>query len=262
MESADTFYDALAPLFNVMTDWNARLGAEGPFLAAILAEVGAKRVLDAACGNGGHALWLAGQGLAVVGADASPGMIALARQGAAAAGLDVPFVVAGLDDLQPANLYPATGFDAVLCLGNSLPHLLSQDDLVAGLRGMAGVLRPGGVLVLQNLNYDLRWQRQPRWFAAQGGELDGQEVLVWRFADYDVPAGRIAFHIALFRRSGREWAVEVHTTPQRPLFWADLEAALAAAGFDAVRAYGRMALPYEAFDAARAGDLVIVARKA
>ncbi len=261
MESADTFYDALAPLFDVMTDWGARLGAEGPFLAAILAEVGAKRVLDAACGSGGHALWLAHQGFTVIGADASPGMIALARQKAAATGLDVPFVVAGLDDLQPANLDPATGFDAVLCLGNSLPHLLSQDDLVAGLRGMAGVLRPGGVVVLQNLNYDLRWQRQPRWFAAQGGVLDGQEVLVWRFADYDAPAMRIAFHIALFRKSGVDWAVEVHTTPQRPLFRADLEAALAEAGFAAVRAYGRMALPDEAFDAGRSGDLVIAATR-
>ncbi len=66
---------------------------------------------------------------------------------------------------------------------------------------------------------------------AQGGELDGQEVLVWRFADYDAPAGRIAFHIALFRKDTPNWQVEVHTTPHRPLFQADLLAALAEAGF-------------------------------
>ncbi len=222
MDNPTDFYDALAPMFDVMTDWDARLAAEGPFLAAILADVGAERVLDAACGSGGHAIWLARQGCAASGADVSPGMIALARQKAAEAGLDVPFVVAGLDHLRPANLQPATGFDAVLCLGNSLPHLLTQADLVAALRGMADVLRPGGVLILQNLNYDLRWRAQPRWFMAQGGRLGGQEVLVWRFADYDVPAGRIAFHIALFRKEEPDWTVEVHTTPQRPLFQADL----------------------------------------
>ena len=65
---------------------------------------------------------------------------------------------------------------------------------------MRSVLRPGGLLVLQNLNYDLRWEKQPRWFAAQGGVLDGDEVLVWRFADYLPAEERIAFNITLFRR--------------------------------------------------------------
>lgn len=256
MENPTDFYDALAPMFDVMTDWDARLAAEGPFLKSVLDEAGARRVLDAACGSGGHALWLARQGYEVTGADVSPVMIKLAQQKAAADGLGVPFVVSDL-----ANLQTSTVYDAVLCLGNSLPHLLTQDDLVAALRGMAGVLRPGGALVLQNLNYDLRWQKQPRWFMAQGGVLDGQEVLVWRFADYDVPAGRIAFHIALFRKGAPNWKVEVHTTLHRPLFQVDLLAALTEAGFIEPRAYGRMALPEEVFDVSRSGDLVVVAKK-
>ncbi len=277
MTTATNFYDALAPMFDVMTDWDARLAAEGPFLAAVLQEAGAQAVLDAACGSGGHALWLAQQAYRVAGADVSPLMIDLARRKAAEARLDVPFVVADLADLPP---WPPSlpgkgefgspplrgeglgeGFDAVLCLGNSLPHLLTQADLVDALRGMADVLRPGGTLVLQNLNYDLRWQRRPRWFAAQGGVLDGQEVLVWRFADYDAPAGRIAFHIALFRKAAAGWQVEVHTTPHRPLFQADLAAALAEAGFTAARWYGRMASPLEPFAPERSPDLVVVARK-
>ena len=240
-------------------------------------EVGARRVMDAACGSGGHALWLARQGYDVSGADVSPVMIALARQKAAAAELDVPFVVSDLADLPPhPPSLPGKGekvapplagegmgerFDAVFCLGNSLPHLLTQADLVAALRGMGGVLRPGGALVLQNLNYDLRWQKQPRWFMAQGGVLDGQEVLVWRFADYDVSAMRIAFHIALFRKDAPNWRVEVHTTPHRPLLQADLMAALTEAGFSEARVYGRMVLPAEPFDVDRSGDLVVVAKK-
>ncbi len=260
MITPTNFYDALAPMFDVMTDWDARLAAEGPFLAALLQEAGAGTVLDAACGSGGHALWLARQGYRVTGADVSPVMIQLAQQKAADAGLDVPFTIAPLSNLQPptSNLQL---YDAVLCLGNSLPHLLTQADLVAGLRGMADVLRPGGLLVLQNLNYDLRWQRQPRWFGAQGGVLEGQEVLVWRFADYDAPAGRIAFHIALFRKAASGWQVEVHTTPHRPLFQADLAAALAEAGFTAARWYGRMAWPADPFIPDRSPDLVVVAQK-
>jgi len=266
------FYDALAPMFDVMTDWQARLAAEGPFLRAVLEEAAAVRVLDAACGSGGHTLALAGWGYRAAGADASPGMIALARAKAAAAGQDVPFEVADLAGLPAQFLHanrtaPERGegeeapFDAVLCLGNSLPHLLDHSALVEALRGMAGVLKPGGLFVTQNLNYDLRWKTQPRFFAAQGGELDGQNVLVWRFADYDLAAGRIAFNIALFRKNASGWEVRVHTTPQRPLFRADLHAALSEAGFAEIRDFGRMAAPFEPFDPDKSGDLVVTARK-
>jgi glycine/sarcosine N-methyltransferase len=253
------FYDALAPMFDVMTDWDARLAAEGPFLTAQLSAVSARRVLDAACGSGGHALALAGWGYDVAGADLSAGMIALAQAKAAAAGRPLPFVTASLADL-PGHF--ATGsFDAALCLGNSLPHLLTMAELTTALRGMAAVLKPGGLLVTQALNYDLRWRTRPRWFAAQGGQLAGQEVLVWRFADYDEPPGQIAFHIALFRREAGSWRVQVHTTPQRPLTLADMGTALAAAGFEDVRAYGSMQRPAPVFDPETSGDLVLVAHK-
>ncbi|MBM4457439.1 MAG: class I SAM-dependent methyltransferase [Chloroflexi bacterium] len=271
MDPATTFYDALAPLFDVMTDWDARLAAEGPFLRQLLDEAGARQVLDAACGSGGHALALTRWGYAVTAIDASPAMIALAKQKAEVQRLATTFAVADLADLAalpPSLLAREEEFDAVLCLGNSLPHLLSHAELAAALQSMAAALRPGGLFITQNLNYDLRWKKQPRFFAAQGGELAGQPVLVWRFADYQVDAERIAFHIALFRPGRAEpgagpahdWNVEVHTTPQRPLFLADLTAALTAAGFAQIQAYGRMALPREPFDPEAAPDLVVTAR--
>lgn len=271
--TATDFYDALAPMFDVMTDWTARLNGEGPFLRAMLEEAGARAVLDAACGSGGHALALAQWGYAAAGADVSPVMVDMARRKAADAGLDIPFAVtdlAGLsalaagetDDDSALGVARLAPYDAVLCLGNSLPHLLTQAGLVAALRGMAAALKPGGLLILQNLNYDLRWQKQPRWFAAQGGTLDGREVLVWRFADYDPLSGRISFHIALFSKTDAGWQVNVHTTPHRPLFQSDLTAALAEAGFVDPRFYGRMSVPPEPFDLNASGDLVVVASRA
>lgn len=271
-ESPTNFYDALAPMFDVMTNWDARLNAEGPFLRAALEEAGAHSVLDAACGSGGHALALAEWGYTVAGVDVSPVMVDMARHKAAEPGVDIPFAVADLagltnlatgrqDDDSAIGVQRLAPFDAVLCLGNSLPHLLTQSALIDALRGTAAVLKPGGLLVLQNLNYDLRWQTQPRWFAAQGGQLDGREVLVWRFADYDHSAGAIAFHIALFTKQAAGWQVNVHTTPHRPLFRDDLFAALAEAGYDSPRALARMSWPAEPFAAQSSPDLVIVANK-
>lgn len=258
-ESAADFYDALAPMFDVMTDWDARLAVEAPFLRAVLPEKGPRRVLDAACGSGGHALALARWGYETVGADISAAMVQVARGKAVASGQDVPFFVAGLADLP--RQFPGETFDAVLCLGNTLPHLLTQDALVAALAGMARVLRPGGLLVLQQLNYDLRWQRRPRFFSAQGGILEGQEVLVWRFADYDEPGGQIIFNIALFRKGTAGWDVQVHSTPQRPLRHADLRAALHSSGFRDVRSYAHLGWPAPPFEVNASGDLVVVASK-
>lgn len=258
-EGAADFYDALAPMFDVMTDWEARLASEGPFLREVLGTVSAHRVLDAACGSGGHALALARWGYETVGADVSPGMIGLARGKSVETGQDVPFFVADLAGL-PAQFY-GQPFDAVLCLGNTLPHLLTQDALVAALSGMAGVLRPGGLLITQQLNYDLRWRTRPRFFAAEGGNLQGQEVLVWRFADYADERGQIDFHVAVFRKGPSGWDVNVHTTPQRPLMYADLSAGLRSAGFDHIQAYAGMTWPAPPFDVKASADLIVVARR-
>ena len=250
---ATTFYDRLAPLFDVMTDWASRLEVEAPFLFRWLEEVNARTVLDAACGSGGHALALARRGYHVVGVDISPAMIELAR--AKAAG--VSFYVAPLGEL--AHRFPP--FDATLCLGNSLPHLLTEADLMRALTDLAASLRPGGLLVLQNLNYDRRWRLRPRWFDADSGLYQGRPVLIWRFADYlDRPEPRIDFHIATFLQGeDGEWSVEVDSTPQRPLFQADLDRLLSAVGLTDMSCYGDLTGAPFVVDASP--DLVVVARR-
>lgn len=240
------FYNHLAAAFDVMTDWQARLNYELPFLLARLQSHQARTVLDAACGTGWHAIALAQRGYIVTGCDASPAMIERARSNAAQARVEVTFCIADLTHLELADR-----FDAVLCLGNSLPHLLSQTVLIQALRQMRAQLNPGGVLVLHNLNYDLRLKTQPRFFTANGNA----DTLVWRLADYG--AEFITFHTALFERSASGWSVQVNSTLQRPLLKNDLDDALTHAGFVNVRHFG--GLDGSAFDADTSADLVIVA---
>lgn len=253
---AAAFYDRLALLFDVMTDWASRLEVEEPFLLPLLERISAHTVLDAACGSGGHTLALAKRGYAVVGTDISPAMIKLARSKVATA-KDVSFHVAELGDI--ASRFPP--FDVALCLGNSLPHLLTEADLMGALADLATSLRPGGLLVLHNLNYDRRWRVRPRWFAVDSGLYQGHQVLIWRFADYlEAPEPCINFHIAVFRQSeGGAWSVEVNSTPQRPLFQADLARFLPAAGLTDITYYGD--LTGAPFIPDESPDLVVVARR-
>jgi hypothetical protein len=183
-------------------------------------------------------------------------MIALAR--AKAAELEnVQFHTAALGRI--AQRFPP--FDATLCLGNSLPHLLSEADLLDALRDLVASLRRGGLLILHNLNYDRRWRLRPRWFAVNSGLYQGRQVLIWRFADYmDTPDPRIDFHIAVFSQDEKgSWSVEVNSTPQRPLFQNDLARLLPAAGLTDIVYYGD--LTGSPFVADESPDLVVVARR-
>jgi glycine/sarcosine N-methyltransferase len=248
--SATEFYDRLARAFDVMTDWAARLKQEMPFMEGILTRVRAQSVLDVACGTGWHAIALARKGYAAAGCDASPAMIEQARANACRVSVNVPFEVA---DFSQVGKIPGT-FEAILCLGNSLPHLLSRDQLGDTFGQMRMKLKPGGVLILHNLNYDLRLKTKPRFFAVEGNA----EMLVWRFADYGT--GVITFHTALFERSPSpppKWSVRVNSTLQKPWLAQDYRDALAGAGFQNIEFFG--ALDGSPYEADKSGDLVIVA---
>ncbi len=246
-------YDALAADYDRFVNWEARLAHEMPFFERLFQENGVGSVLDAACGTGQHAIELARRGYRVVGADLSLPMIEGARLNAAPAGVDVPFVVAGLGEL--ARL--GETFDAILCLGNSLPHLLTASAVAGALVDFAAALRPGGLLVIQNRNFDRVWVDQERFMAPQVHREAGQEWIFVRF--YDFHQATLTFNMLRLRHRDDGWAQDVESTELRPIFQRDLGQGLKEAGFGQVVFYG----DYEgaSFDARQSSDLVAVAYK-
>jgi len=249
------FYDRLARAFDVMTDWPARLAFEMPFIQRALDQHKVRSVLDTACGTGWHAIALAQKGYTTAGCDASRAMIERARTNAAQAGVNVRFETA---DFQRLDLFPGK-FNAILCLGNSLPHLLSREELVTAFEQILGRLEHDGLIILHNLNYDLRLKTKPRFFSASGSA----DTLVWRFADYG--SQFITFHTALFERKNPDestkvlsWSVEVNSTLQRPWLSRDLDDVLTQVGFGDIRHFG--GLDGSSYEPEKSGDLVIVAQ--
>jgi SAM-dependent methyltransferase len=236
-----------------MTDWKSRLAIELPFLQSTLAQFNAHSVLDCACGTGWHAIALRRHDYRVAGSDISQAMIARARDNAAREKVEIPFVVASFETLRARY---SERFDAVLCLGNSLPHVLSDEAAIDSLKNMHDCLKSGGVLILHNLNYDKRWREKPRWFPVNSGTLGGNATIIWRFADYGEDG--IVFNIALFTKGKTDaWSVDVQSTPQRPYQRIEIEDMLLRAGFHDLAFYG--SLQGDTFDAARSSDLVVVA---
>ena len=246
-------YDALASDYDRFVNWEGRLAHELPFLERLFADHGVRRVLDAACGTGHHAIALAERGYEAVGADLSAPMIEQARRNATAAGLDVPFVTAGLGSLAALGQI----FDAVLCLGNSLPHLLTDAALAEALADFDAVLQPGGLLVIQNRNFDRVWSQKERFMGPQSYSDGEREWLFVRF--YDFHEQTVTFSMVRLQRAAAAWAQDVESTELRPLFRDDLAAALAAAGFAPAIFYG--GYDGSPFDPAQSNDLIVVAHK-
>jgi SAM-dependent methyltransferase len=247
-------YDALAADYDRFVQWEGRLAHELPFFDRLFDGRDGLRVLDAACGTGQHTIALARRGHQAVGADLSRPMVDRARENAAAAGADVTFAVAGL-----GNLATLGGtFDVALCLGNSLPHLLTASAVDGALTDFATVLRPGGLLVIQNRNFDRVCSERKRFMGPQSHREGDTEWLFVRF--YDFHEETVTFNMARLRRTVDGWVQNVDSTELRPILHSDLLAHLAASGFGAVVCYGG----YDGtpFDASESGDLIVVATRA
>ena len=72
MASATEFYDALSVDYDLFVDWPARLAYELPLLEEHLRRLGARTVLDVACGTGQHAIALARAGIGCWGWTSGP----------------------------------------------------------------------------------------------------------------------------------------------------------------------------------------------
>ena len=247
-------YDSFSADYDRFVNWSGRLAVEMPFLKSQLQAAGARRVLDAACGTGMHAVELAQEGYAVAGADLSAGMIERSRANAAAAGAEAQFEIAGFGQLG-ARL--GSGFDALLCLGNSLPHLLTAESLAEALADFSACLRTGGLVILQNRNFDAVMDRRERWMDPQAYQEGNREWLFLRFYDFEAD-GSLTFNLLrLQRENAGPWAQQASASRLWPLRQAELVPALAAAGFRETVCYGNLSgVP---FDPANSGNLVVTA---
>ena len=272
-------YDDFSSDYDRFVNWSGRLEVELPFIGRELRAVGARRVLDAACGTGMHAVALAQRGYVVVGADLSRRMIERARANAVSAEARVRFEVAGFGELaqtlgcgvhQPEKLrlvdrpgavsLDRSDFDAVLCLGNSLPHLLTPEALAEALADFAACLRPGGMLLIQNRNFDAVMARHQRWMEPQAHREDAREWVFLRFYDFE-PDDSLTFNIVTLRRDGADaWSQRVASARLRPLMRDELTVALEKAHFDEITCWGD--LQGTSFDPSCSPNLVVTARRA
>ncbi|MBM4305206.1 MAG: class I SAM-dependent methyltransferase [Deltaproteobacteria bacterium] len=107
-------------------------------------------ILDCACGIGSVAIYLAKNGFMVSCSDASERMLMHTKRNAESAGASA--VRFYKSDWRNLDENVVGKFDCIINLGVSIYHL-DGADLLAALRNMKAKLNPGGLLILDNKNW-------------------------------------------------------------------------------------------------------------
>ena len=248
------FYDAFGD-YDQFVNWEARLAAEMPFFQAIFEQRGVSSVLDVACGTGHHAIAFAQAGFKSAAADLSETMIAQAQENASAAGIELPIYQMGFGQLARGL---SARYDAITCLGNSLPHLSTEELLASALKDMAAVLESGGLLVVQNRNFDRVLVREERFMPPKAARVGDEEWLFFRF--YDFEGEHLRFNLVrLGRRVAEDWRLDMESTRLRAWQSETLQRILPCAGFKPIALYGNYR--GDAFDPLESTDLVLIAQR-
>ena len=251
MASDSKAYDQVAEFYDLLISWKERLRREKPFFKSIFKEYGVARILDSACGTGKHAAAFHDWGFHVVGADPSRQMLKKARQNAGER--KIKFVRAELVELEKTGGM----FDAVTCLGNSLPHVISDEELDRSLASMLNVLLPGGIAVIHNNNYDLIVEKRQRFMPPAHAKRRGREYVFVRFFDFH--GETLTFNLLALVKGPTGWEMFRQAMTHRALTSDLLVSRLERAGFKNIRVYG--GYPAEPFEKLKSDAMVVVAQK-
>lgn len=180
-----SFYDELAPFYHlVFDDWDASIDRQGSMLTGIIRTrwPGHHTVLDVSCGIGTQVLALAGNGFEVTGSDISSCAVERARREARMRNREIAFSIC---DMREAFAHHGGGFDLVITCDNSIPHLLTDSDILTALGQMFACLRPGGGCLLTVRDYEQEPRGKSILKPIRAVTRDGARHVVFQVWDFD-----------------------------------------------------------------------------
>ena len=233
-------YEALAGVYDRLTE-DVGYERRADYLEKLFnkSRIPVRTVLDLACGTGSITALLMERGYEMIAADASPDMLAAAREKTEGKpGIAPVYLCQSMPEL---DLYGTV--DAAVCCLDSLNYLTSPRDVQRTFQRLHLFIAPGGLLAFDILSPSgLR-------------DLDGQVFLderedvycVWR-ADFEKRSRICTYWMDIFtQREDGAWERGVEEHRERAYEVEEMRTWLMEAGFTHVRTYGdcRMSAPRE-----------------
>jgi SAM-dependent methyltransferase len=216
-QGAESAYDAIAELYDA---WSRSVTEDVEFYVDEARAAGGP-VVELGVGTGRIAVPIAQAGIPVIGVDSSPGMLAVCRRRAEAAG------VVGLLELRKGDLSRPPvreRVSLVIAPFRSLLHVENEPERLTALRAVHDLLVPGGRFV-----FDV-FAPSARDIEATHGRWLEREPGIWERADWDERARVLTLLVR-----GEEAATCMRLAWLEPEAWRLL---LERAGFEVLACYG------------------------
>jgi SAM-dependent methyltransferase len=230
-EATRRFYDELADDYHLIyADWDASIARQAAVLDSLIVTQlgqGSHMILDAACGIGTQSIGLTGKGHRVIGTDLSPGALVRASTEATARDAEFPKAAADLRALP----FPDASFEVVVCADNAIPHLLTPQDMHAGLTSLRRVLRPGGLLILTTRPYDELRAERPGYSPPWRSPTEQGRAVSFQLWDWHDDGARYDLEHFTLIPDGQSWRVGVRRATYWAITNAELAELVAGAGF-------------------------------
>jgi SAM-dependent methyltransferase len=231
----DGFYDELAPLYHLIyQDWDASVVQQSKQLSALIEAEwpGSRKVLDVSCGIGTQSIGLSQLGYSLVASDLSANAVRLAQEEARRRHAYVEFSVC---DMRRASEHHGTGFDVVISCDNSVPHLLTDQDLLTAFKDMLACLSSGGGCIVTVRDYE-REERGKNILKPYGVRIqNGRRYLIFQIWDFEGEHYDLAFFFVEEDQATAKVITHVMRTKYYAVSTDKLLALMRGAGFDRVR---------------------------
>ncbi len=218
-KSIAKYYEYIFPLSQVQVDFINQLAGHQVC-----------EILDIGCGTGSLALALQRDNRRVTGIDLDETMVDRAMERATESGRPVKFKALSMLELEGA--FETGEFDYCICFGNTLVHLATPEDITTFFKQARSVLKPGGQLLLQIVNYDRILNQKLSGLPT----LDNELITFSRNYQFHEDRPHIDFKTVLtIKSSGHR--IE-NSIPLLPLSQAQMLMLLAQAGFVNIKTFG------------------------
>ena len=155
MNQVSDFYDDLSEYYHlIFENWADEREYEADALDSIIRTKfgnNVHNILDVTCGIGTQTLGLAQRNYQISGMDISPKAVERAKREAHTLKLDIPFQVG---DVRELSSIVNKKYDLVMSCDNSLPHLLSDDELLKAFVEMRKCIKSSGNCLITVRDYD------------------------------------------------------------------------------------------------------------
>lgn len=222
------FYDDLADSYSlIFPDWQAAVERQANAISNLISQP-PLTVLDCSCGIGTQAIGLAKLGYKVHATDISPKEVEKAKEASKKMGVNLSF---GVADFRTLDSQVEGEYDVVISFDNSLPHLLTNEDIVKALNAMKAKLVDGGKLLISIRDYDVLLEEKPKATLPQVMQTENGETIYFQTWQWDDNLPTYQTNLFILVPENGSWKVTTSSTTYRALRKNELTELLEKSGY-------------------------------